>query len=141
MKYISVKNPFIGGDKDGLNGELRILRLYYDLNISLFKSKFIKVKPMMGVGVGFTEINIKKILASGVGIDDVYIYKSYSLNLFPRIRIYMFDLIFIEIPASDVFINIWTNSNKDNILDTTQIHYPDWGGIFLWMNIGVSFKF
>lgn len=135
-------NNFIEGDKENLKGTLLASRFYYDFSVNPFKKSFIKIKPVLGLGAGFTDMEIwKNTTKKAVQEEEKYISKSFSLNIFPRIRTYLFEYFFIEVPSADVYINLWTNPDKVKEIDGTKINFPDYGGIFLWINTGFSFKF
>ncbi len=135
-------NNFIEGDKENLKGTLISTRFYYDFSVHPFKKSFIKIKPVLGLGAGFTDMEIwKNTTKKAVPEEEKYISKSFSLNIFPRIRTYLFEYFFIEFPSSDIFINLWTNKDKVKEFDGTKVTFPDYGGIFLWINTGLSFNF
>jgi len=133
-------NPFIEGEKDSLKGKLTTIRFYYDFSVKPFKISFLKIKPVLGAGLGYTKTQIGKNTQEKAENTGEYISKNFSLNIFPRIRTYLFEYIFVEFPCADMYLNLWTNPDKVKEFDGTIIKYPDYFGIYLWINIGINLK-
>lgn len=130
------QNSFIEGDKTGLYGKLKIFRMYYDSFTFLLDNSFFKISPTIGIGLGYTYMEISK-----VNISYSYLSKAISINTFFRIRFYFFNIIFLELPSADISLNLWTNSDKIKVLENTTIKFSDYFSIFLWISAGFVFKF
>uniref|UniRef100_A0A7C6A913 Outer membrane protein beta-barrel domain-containing protein n=1 Tax=candidate division WOR-3 bacterium TaxID=2052148 RepID=A0A7C6A913_UNCW3 len=127
------KNSFIKGDKSGLKGNLRVGRLYFDWYPIEKKIYFMKFQPIISVGPGYTNTIIKN--------SEVFDLKSFTLSAGFRLQYELFDRFFIEFPVVDVFGYCWRSRSARGTIGETMIDFPEWGMIFLWINLGANIRF
>ncbi len=126
-------NRFIKGEKLSLGGNLTVGRLYLDWYPVEKKVYFMKLKPVMGTGIGYTRTMISN--------NETYDLKSFSLSAKFRMQYEFFKKSFIEFPVADGFMYLWKNRSAKGTIGNTIIDFPEWGMVFLWINVGINIRF
>ncbi len=125
-------NRFIGGDKSGLVGRLFISRLYAEL-YPVKKSGIVRLLPVAGLGIGYD----RTALTNSYG---TYELRGWTLNVGARLQTEFFRRVFLEFPVMDIAWYLKKNRSTRDTLGTTVIDYPEWGAVYLWLNLGVKFQ-
>jgi hypothetical protein len=126
-------NPFIKDEKMGLGGNLTVGRLYFDWYPVEKKIYFMELKPVLGIGIGYTRTVISN--------NEIYDLKSFSLSANFRVQYEFFRKLFIEFPVGDGFVYLWKNRSAKGTIENTIIDYPESGMVFLWINLGINIRF
>ncbi|MEO0020285.1 MAG: hypothetical protein ABIK47_06595 [candidate division WOR-3 bacterium] len=126
-------NRFISGDKGDLSGRLTVSRLYLDWYPLEKKLGFISFKPIVSAGLGYNRTVIKH--------NETYDFRTVSFGPGFRLQTEFFNSVFVEFPVIDGFVYLWKSGPARQGFSSWQIEYPEWGMAFLWVNLGVNFRF
>ena len=107
---------------------LDVARIYYDFYLEEGELYFLKFKPIFMIGTGY----------NGLKVGEDYDFKSMIISGGFRLRT-KFKSFFIEYPVIDVFAYIYKNRDASENSDNLSITYPEWGLLFIWINIGMEF--
>ncbi len=121
-------NSFIKGDKSDLTGSLTAGRVYFDWYPARKKLLFISFNPIFSTGLGCNRNVIQN--------NEVYDLRGFTLDAGFRLQGEFLKKFFIEFPVIDGFVYLWKNRSAKGIIDNAFIDYPEWGMVFLWINLG-----
>jgi len=124
-------NQFIGGDREGLGGNLCVQRFYIDYYPAKYKNAFFVITPVLSLGLGYhREYFIKPATGLSTEFSAFYIPFAFRLN-------WMFgNCFFLETP----FIDLGFHSRRTaGDLGGTIVNYPERLSVFLWINTGIRF--
>lgn len=121
-------NNFIKGDKSGLIGSLTVGRIFFDWYPARKKIMFIQFNPVFSTGLGYNRNIIQN--------NAVYDLNGITLNAGFRLQSEFLEKVFIEFPVIDGFFYLWKSRSAKGIVDNAIIDYPEWGMVFLWINLG-----
>lgn len=126
-------NRFISGDKSDLSGRLTVSRLYLDWYPVEKKLGFVAFRPIVSAGLGYNRTVIAR--------NDTYDLRAISLGPGFRLQTEFFKSAFVEFPVIDGFIYLWKSGPAKRNFPDWRIESPEWGMFFLWINLGVNFRF
>ncbi len=121
-------NNFIKGDKSGLTGSLTAGRLFFDWYPINSSVGFISFGPILSAGAGFNRNVIQDY--------QVYDLSGITMDAGFRLQIEFFEKVFIEFPVIDGFLYLWKSRSAKGVVDDAIIDFPEWGMVFLWINLG-----
>lgn len=70
-----------------------------------------------------------------------YDLKGHTFDFGFRLQTQFWNVFFIEFPVIDVFLYLWKNQSTRGSLESTKIEFPEWGMLFLWINVGYKASF
>uniref|UniRef100_A0A7C1NHE2 Outer membrane protein beta-barrel domain-containing protein n=1 Tax=candidate division WOR-3 bacterium TaxID=2052148 RepID=A0A7C1NHE2_UNCW3 len=123
---------FISGDKSGLEGRLFISRLYADICPVKKELGILRLLPVAGLGMGYD----RTVLTNSYGTYDL---RGWTLNAAARLQTELIRRVFVEFPVVNIALYLNKNRPARERLGTAIINYPEWGAIYLWLNLGVKF--
>lgn len=124
-------NPYIVGDLTGAEAQLLAHRGYFDYYIFDAKLGFLDFIPIASFGLGYQNMMVAKEI-------DLYDFKAVTLSVGLRIQCKFFNIAFIEFPVGDLFFYLIKNRSAKGAFDSLIIDYPEWGLLFLWINVGIE---
>ncbi|MCX7733122.1 MAG: hypothetical protein N2248_08215 [candidate division WOR-3 bacterium] len=124
---------FISGDESGLEGRLFISRLYAELYPVKQELGVLRLLPVAGLGMGYD----RTVLTNSYGSYDL---RGWTLNAGARLQTEFFRRVFLEFPVMDLALYLKKNRSTRDTLGTAVINYPEWGAVYLWLNLGVKFR-
>lgn len=126
-------NIFIEGDKEGLKGRLNVQRIYIDYCLFDSKKGFFEFTPIVSAGLGYNYVYIVNTRNN-----ESVQFGSISLPFAVRLAYTFWDIVFLEIPVGDFSIHHKMPKTK---LGDTYINFPEHFTPFMWINLGLKFKF
>lgn len=124
-------NMFIDGPKDGLTGNLTIVRLYLDYYPFELKKGFFKFMPIVSTGLGYN--------SDGFARNNKSVYrKALAIPFSASLSYTFFNVIFFEFPVVDF---TFQTRMKKTYLNDTYINFPEYFSIYMWINLGLKIRF
>ncbi|MDD4640625.1 MAG: hypothetical protein PHF92_04595 [Bacteroidales bacterium] len=129
--HLKEPSPVYKGDFTGVTGTLNVQRFYLDYYYRWTFDR-IKIEPIISVGLGYNEWYFMNRLVS-----EEYLLKTASISLSGKFRFTFFHQAFFEIPALDVFLYTYKNTEPQQQLGDARIAFWKNGGMFNWLMVGI----
>lgn len=114
-----------------MSGNLTVIRVNTDYYIADWAWSAFNLSPIVSVGLGYNRWRYENE-------DHEAVYSEPSIGVGARIRLTLFNHIFIEYPVLDMFIKPYRE--KEWIGDA-YLNYPEYFGMFMWIKAGISMDF
>jgi hypothetical protein len=135
QEHLLEPSPAYRGDFSNVIGTLNVQRVYLDYYYN-WDFRSLSIRPVLSFGLGYNNWWFYNAL-----VDADYDLKSFSAGFSGRFRFTLFNYVFAEIPAVDIFFHLSKNRSTEAFLGDAHIAFNEYFGLFNWIFFGIDIPF